>query len=615
MIVDQATVFNHTEQLTNALDQGEPLSGIVTSEPLEDGTLKVLSRYEDELWVLPRALFPKIVSESIRRLDFGRIHLPHREAVRRVILKRLLSADLRGNTLLKDFNEAVHFVNFMKSVGCDSFSRVTPLIAHEYVADCKAFRHATGKLTGEGYGDGTLRQKFQAVELCWSSLQGTPYAFSHPWPDSSTYSLVGRQQVFKPKTEVIPDSELNKVFQYAVERLDGAKDLLNLRAKYLAFKPSSKNQSTMLSQRKAILKKLGYSGTTKTFNDDIRELETACWFIVLCTSGIRISELGELESGKHYTVERDDEKFHFMVSVSHKTDEGKTSWLCPEITIRAIDTITRISEPLRLAVMEQLEAARVGLDQEEAARLLNISNSVMLAAAEKKFMKIDVIGALAIRDRINRLARSAGSNWHFTPHQFRRTFARYVVHSQLGDLRYLRDHYKHWSLDMTALYGLDELQDLELYDEIHLAFGEHKTELVGHWLEPDTPIAGGLAGPIIALRNKDESVRTYGSHKDMIMAVSDSTPVRSTGIAWCTNDNDGCGGGQCEDCEMSVIDDRMQLQWEAIYEQQLELRRIAEEMGENGSVTIERTITRCENVLTSLGADMEIIKQRVAANG
>jgi hypothetical protein len=183
----------------------------------------------------------------------------------------------------------------------------------------------------------------------------------------------------------------------------------------------------------------------------------------------------------------------------------------------------------------------------------------------------------------------------------------------LGDLRYLRDHYKHWSLDMAALYGFDDDLDLELFVDINSTYREKGESIFAHWLDESTPIAGGLKGNIIALRNKDDAVKTYGSNEEMIKTVSENIIVRSTGIAWCTNDTFGCGGGQCEDCGQSVIDDSHQFKWEAIYTQQLELREIADQVGPGGTVTIERTIKRCEKVLTELGADMEKIKEKVAA--
>ncbi|MDB5935350.1 MAG: hypothetical protein JWQ01_2694 [Massilia sp.] len=49
---------------------------------------------------------------------------------------------------------------------------------------------------------------------------------------------------------------------------------------------------------------------------------------------------------------------------------------------------------------------------------------------------------------------------------YKRLTACYAARSQFGDLRYLRDHFKHWSLDMTLGYAMNESQEMELYLEI-----------------------------------------------------------------------------------------------------------------------------------------------------
>ena len=76
--------------------------------------------------------------------------------------------------------------------------------------------------------------------------------------------------------------------------------------------------------------------------------------------------------------------------------------------------------------------------------------------------------AQTIRARLKRFMLAHNIDWEVAP-QFRRTFARYVARSQLGDVRYLRDHFKHWTLDMTAIYAEDQVRDKELFDEIYVA--------------------------------------------------------------------------------------------------------------------------------------------------
>jgi len=61
--------------------------------------------------------------------------------------------------------------------------------------------------------------------------------------------------------------------------------------------------------------------------------------------------------------------------------------------------------------------------------------------------------------------------------EFRRTFAANVAGPILGDLVYLKHHYKHWSLDMTALYALNTQQEQELFGEVLHAVREKKVQI------------------------------------------------------------------------------------------------------------------------------------------
>ena len=102
---------------------------------------------------------------------------------------------------------------------------------------------------------------------------------------------------------------------------------------------------------------------------------------------------------------------------------------------------------------------------------------------------------------------------------------------------------------MTILYAMNEAQDLELYAELFAARDDKRLAVVGHWFESDTPLSGGMAGHVRQMRSRKEEVRTYKDRRAMIEAISELVYLRSTGIAWCTNDTGvDCAGGQCGGC-------------------------------------------------------------------
>ena len=165
---------------------------------------------------------------------------------------------------------------------------------------------------------------------------------------------------------------------------------------------------------------------------------------------------------------------------------------------------------------------------------------------------------------------------------------------------------------MTILYVMNEAQDLELYDEIYAAFDHKRQAIVGHWLEPDTLLSGGMAGHILQMRSRTEEVRTYKDRRAMVEAISELVYLRSTGIAWCTNDTGvDCAGGQCEGCEHGCIDDTHKPFWEGLYLQQIELRQI-DDLTDSGLKTVKRTMERCIKVLTDLGVDINRLKEQLA---
>jgi len=454
--------------------------------------------------------------------------------------------------------------------------------------------------------------RLSAVERCWQFLRDTPSAFDYPWPDSSAVALAGHKTSTKAKTDIIPNNILRHLFQHAESLLNRADELLEHREALADFEPCSEKRTTQAGEMSRYLKSRGWDSGFGALNTTLSDLRDGCFVIILAATGIRAHELGNIRRDEWYSQVRDGERFYFLGSRSDKTHEGNTSWLCPEIAIQALKALERLSEPLQRDLEQALKAARAVGEYEEITRLRSISGTVGLTYGSSQGGRIHLLSGPGLNKRLKSFTRSLGLDWNLTSHQFRRTFANYVVHHKLGDLRYLRDHFKHWSLDMTILYAMNETQDLELYDEIYAAFDGKRQAIVGHWLEPDTPLSGGMASHIRQMRSRSEEVRTYKDRKEMIEAISELVYLRSTGIAWCTNDTGvDCAGGQCEDCEHGCIDDSHKPFWEGLYMQQIELRQI-DDLDDSGSKTVERTMERCERVLTDLGVDINRLKEQVA---
>ncbi|AJY49971.1 hypothetical protein [Halomonas sp. KO116] len=579
---------------------------------LEDGSYHVLSRFGDNVWSLPDSLFSAGMVDSQKKLNFSRVPLPFRETLRVCTLYYILSGSEggsrpKGNTIRKFFVKAVSFLTWLQKQHIDRLSDVTPLICQQYVEFSKGLKGAKG----ETFSGAALRNRLHAVEKLHILSQQSDYPMRHPWPESSSSHLAGltgkgNPQIQEARTEIIPDDILGPLFQSAVEWLDRIDELISLRARVESWKSEYRNPSFI----KTSLKKLGW--TFYGIRKAEQHLQAACMCITLITSGIRVSELCSLENQCAFkTLDEQDEPFHWMRGTSYKTGAGACEWLVAEITHRALAVAERLARPLQAQLEQRIIDLRT--DNPKAPGI-----AWMKGHAERLFLTVSPgqnnrIATLSLGTAVVRLyafAAQCGLDWRFAPHQFRRTFAVYAAHSAFGDLRYLRDHFKHWSLDMTTLYAMSRQQDAELYDSVGLAALSIKTELLEHWLEPDAILVGGAADQIRAFRTNNEALTTKEDRAEMAKTISPLVHLRATGVAWCTADTGGCNGGQgvektrCAHCSNAVIDESRKSVWQGIYAQQLELRDLTD-IGPGGTERVERDIKRCEMVLKDLGATEE----------
>lgn len=612
-IVLNAEVLAERQSLRARVLSDPTSQGIVTSIPLNNREHFVLSRYEDDVWYLPDSWFSVNVNASNRKLNFKRIRAPalRAEAKRIMFLQIWGNGDQfsipRGKTLSSHFQNLVSWVEWLRTQAIYTHADVTPLVAQRYVKHVRSLENRQSEQKQLAARSQLFR--FSAVEICWKQLRNTPCEFDHPWADSSAIALSGHYSHGKPSTLIIPEDVLAILFQYAESQLARADELLDHRDFLSGIVLKSTNRTGQGQERNGILSARGWPYGVQNLNEALTILRDCCFLLILTTTGIRAHELASIKRDQWFSELRDGDRFYFLRSRSEKTYAGETQWICPEIAITSVRTLERLSEPLQADLERTIDQAIVDCNHVEISRLQGISGCVSLTKANNK---VKVLSGGSLIKRLQCLTEHLKCNWRITPHQFRRTFANHVVHHKLGDLRYLRDHFKHWSLDMTALYAMNEVQDLELYDEIYRAFDEKRQSIIGHWLERDTPLSGGMAPYVREMRGKHERVRTYKNRREMIDAISELVYLRSTGIAWCTNDTGlDCAGGQCEDCEHGCIDESHKSFWKGLYAQQIELRQI-DDCGKAASETVERTIRRCERVLMDLGVNIEELKEQVA---
>ncbi|PWN56430.1 tyrosine-type recombinase/integrase [Abyssibacter profundi] len=586
-------------------------NAVITGFRLDDGSYHVLSRYGDPVWTLPDSLFAAGTKDSKKKLNFERVPAAFRVTMRACVARYMLvgiegRVRPKGGTIRNFFEGTYSYLAWLDERGIKRLSSASPLIAQQYVDYCRAITRK-----GKALSAGTLMGRYVAVETLHFLSGHTADPMPHPWPESSAKHLAGltgqnNPHLAEAKTTIIPDAVLGPLFQAAVEWLDRADEIIDRRDQIAAWKAQGRSWYYITPR----LKQAGW--TKGSVNEAVRHLQSASMVIILVTSGIRVSELCSLEIGCAYTqVGEHGDRFHWVRGISYKTGAGPCEWLVAELTHRAIAVAERVAEPLRARLKDSVDALLADNPRDhDITRLSEHAKRLFLAVQMRKNNRVGTLSSISVIDRLNAFAAQCGLDWHFAPHQFRRTFAVYAAHSAFGDLRYLRDHFKHWSLDMTSLYAMNREQDAELYDEVGSAAVSIKTDLLEHWLEPDAILAGGASEPVRAFRAKNEAVKTEAGRAEMAKSVSPLVNIRATGVAWCTADTGGCNGGQgaektrCGDCGNAVIDESRKPIWQGIYAQQLELRDLPD-IGPGGQERVERDIARCRKVLIDLGAAEE----------
>ncbi|MGR5320317.1 site-specific integrase [Vibrio sp. DNB22_19_1] len=605
--------------------QIEALTGVVAYSTLEDGQCLVYARFEEDEWELPPEEFTKSTKLSKRILKFRSIQSHTLKSLAKWVVWSKRQMGLRGGSLATSCGNVQSFLTWVESEPLRSQRDFDAFLAQEYV------QHVDGlmvKRKGELHPlkPSSKMLRYLSLEEIYRHGRMFDWVKGHPWISSSACEQAGRvgegdpRKTAEGKTLIIPDEVLKPLATYTKGYLDRATGLLNLRDKLDAFVPTGKDKNQ--AQKRRYLQSISDEfEKLDEFNDALLLLRDSCIFWLLFTTGMRIHEVLNIkrslrgEGGRNYRTEtKDEETFYYIQSSSDKTHTGKAEWIAPKIAINAIKTLERYSKPYQAKLEADLKEAKSQGNHKEVARLSEINNHLILAKSmKKKGAPITIPSGTTITElRLKNLCAMAGVDWNLAAHQLRRTFANYVVHSELGDLRALKEHFKHWSITMTALYAANDDLDQELFEELLREKLFVEEEIFSDFFNLDHPITGGaVAERIKEFRSNEENIRLYGSHKEMARAMK--LPIRSTGIGWCTNDDDGCMGGGCDECDHGIVDKRNVKHWEGMLIQQLELVDL-DDIGDAGKKAAQDGLVRVEKVLTDLGYDYAAMKNELCNN-
>ncbi|WP_248915674.1 integrase [Pseudomonas moorei] len=596
---------------------------LIVSTTQIDGKWVILSRYGDNIWQLDGCA--SNVEMSKKRLDFNKIPSAFQE-VMKAVLYRYLRRGLRGGvrpkcgSMRRLFHDAQPFLSHLQALKLDHIYAATPMVCRTYVNACKAYRQ-TKLSKGKPLSQNAIRTRFKAVEALYELSQYTDDRMpAHPWPETSAAGLAGltgRGLNYDSKTRLIPDDVFCVLFERAYQQVERGKHLLDLRDALDALTTQRKRQltSAVYVAMNVQLGALGWEGGLNSFTKALLDLRTSCYIVVASTSGCRNHELTNLQSGAHHRTEDDEgTTYHWMRSRSEKTDAGVHDWMIPEVAVRALRVMERWAVPYQAKLAAEIMQRRRANPYDPQIVEAQKHRHALFLAVDRKNNLARTLSNKNWNGRLKAFTKNCGLSWDLTTHQFRRKFANYAAHSRFGDLRYLKEHFAHWSLDMTLSYAMDDTWgqhlDLELYDDIQGEVEDIKLGVVDKWLG-NAPLAGGYGNALKKWQREPQNLLIFKDHASMLKSISESTAIRSNGHAWCTADNDGCVGNtlertRCGNCNHAVIGRDHAAIYQRLYDDLKGLLHCTD-IGEGGRQRAELNLNRCRDVLASLGMGPETL--------
>ena len=595
---------------------------IISSRTIE-GRCIVLSRYADSRWCLVGQ--PTNRPPSEQSVSFDVISPGWRDTMK-AILYRYLCRGREGQKrpsprgVVKLFRDACPFLRHLDRLGITRLADVTPMVCAVYADACKSHRRP-GLAGGRPLKATSLGHRFGAVEALYELSQHTEDAMvMHPWPGTSAThlaGLTGRGSGYRGgQTPLMPDDVFTGLFQRAWSLIEDADAMLSLRDELLVIRQSMglDLRGVASPAERKLLRRRGWAGTSG-YRAALLELRTACYVVVASLSGCRNHELAFIETGACYSTDASDGPDHepqvcwWLRSHSTKTGEGRAQWMVPEAAVTALRVMERWARPYQALIDAEIAQRRsIDPSDPEIAEAERHRRAVFVAATPQKRNQVRTMSGQMWNLALKAFAKKCGLSWDLASHQFRRKFANYAARSQFGDLRYLREHFKHWSMDMTLGYALNEAQEMALYAEIEGELDGIKAGVVDTWLNPGVAPAGGYGRNITTWRT--QGVTIFKDHRQMVRALADSTAIRSNGHAWCTADDNLCVGNdiertRCSDCSNAVIGPQHVPLYRGLHDHLKEVRD-CDDIGEGGLNVVRRDMDRCRRVLVALGqADPE----------
>ncbi|MGI2213443.1 hypothetical protein [Shewanella oncorhynchi] len=339
-----------------------------------------------------------------------------------------------------------------------------------------------------------------------------------------------------------------------------------------------------------------YEVTERQAYDEFRAIEGACFMTLSAFTGMRISELTQIDSTSYKEVDLDGIKLCTLRSWTRKLEKlpREDAWACAPICKKALEVLTALNDCYRSNKGDIHCSPRFRFDGSSGAGenitrqledvVLNKKNLSSLFAYYSKHL--DITYDPDEMDEVNRLLNPvvpAQSNpikeredgsiyWHFTTHSLRRTFAHFVVGNGLVSLAALKHQFKHISLSMTAIYAshAEVLTLFGIENPANIKKAVEDAEMESHkaYLRDMIDHPGEQSGGFMKVFEGDPSVMTEDQFEELAKKTKGAN--KSTGYGRCFAgfkckmehlfEQSSCLG---RDCENLNINKEEALRWQA----------------------------------------------------
>jgi integrase len=333
----------------------------------------------------------------------------------------------------------------------------------------------------------------------------------------------------------------------------------------------------------------------------VSRLYDACFVVIAYLVGARVSEILGLKIGcivEHSSADG-IEAFAYLSGRIYKTANGSGGrphrWVAPAPVVRAVAVLERLSEPVRrrserdeLWLMPSRDG---GFHIQRSANLINHLNGPFAAF-------------------INLPAHN-GRPWHLSPHQGRKTFARFVGRRDRTGLHSLAAHFGHVTRVMTDAsyigsdFDLGDLIDAEMFEETRNALEELLT----------ASSLAGKAGRTIAARSRFRGRTRDGDVREYVDFILRETDMRLGTCDWgyCVYrcESSACLGGDsgpnpvlrtestCARCANFAVTEKHRPVWTARRQRNVDLLAQPELDWESRALAAAR-IEECNRILVEL---------------